>query len=300
MNPRFSCKHLVFLILALTFCGCDKLKPQEPIPLAEAEQKFAGILKDEFKIEPVIKKSNNTLWVYVPLPESIMKMAATPEGPQKSGSSEERPTIKYLETSYENGRFLITYDIRQDIAYAQSPGYRVDYTPVYQKTSQNILTAVTRAYFQTTEPPLFFIMVIADIQNGVEIETIFYLEDLRKYMSMEAIPQEEFVKRNIYDIRGRTAWIGDTGGRHLSYQEILMPEFLARQITGRVNFKYQKSSFPPSSNARTEILSIVKETLGNYDFKDFNYIELHDRQAGFRETVPPAELNALPAPPAKQ
>ena len=106
-------------------------------------------------------------------------------------------------------------------------------------------------------------------------------------MMFENIPQEEFVKRSLYDMKGKAQWIGDTEGRHLAYNEIVMPEFLARQITSRVNFKYQKSSFPPSNDARGEVLTIVAETLRNYNFTDFNYVELRDLNTGLTETVLP-------------
>ena len=290
MNTRRPFRHLFLFLLALMLCGCGKLRPSEPISLDEAEQKFADILKNEFKVAAVIKKTQDTVWVYVPLQENLMQVAATPEGAQKSETSEERPAIKHLETSYANRRFLLTFDIRPETTYAQSQGYKLDYTTAYRQTSQHILTAVSQAYFETVRAPRFFVIVTADARNGVEIENILYLEDLKRYMAMESIPQEEFVKRNIYEVRGRADWIGDTEGRHLAYREITMPEFLARQITSRVNFKYQKSSFPPSNDARGEILNIVAETLKNYNFTDFNYVELRDLNAGLTETVLPAEL----------
>ena len=270
--------------------SCSKVTPPVATPLAEAHQKFVKICQEEHKLDVVVKALEYTVWIYVPLQEGLLQVAATPEGVQKSSAPEERPAVKYLDVTYDNRRFLVTYDILAEKTYAQSQGYRMDYTAAYRKASQNILTAVSRAYFQAADTPQFFVVVISDVKSGVEIENIFYLEDLKRYMTMESIPQEEFVKRSIYEVKGRKDWIGDTEGRHLAYTEIAMPEFLAKQIATRINFKYQKSSFPPSADTRGEILNIVAQTLQNYQFTDFNYIELHDLHTGLMETVPPPEL----------
>lgn len=280
----------VCLLGAAFLASCSKVTPPRTLPLTEAHQKFVKICREEHHLGVIVQALAHTVWIYVPLPEGILQVAATPEGALKSDTSEERPAVKYLETAYAHRRFLITHDIRPEKTYVQSPGYRMDYTPAYRQANQKILTAVSRAYFQAAEAPSFFAVVTADTKNGVEIENIFYLEDLKQYMTFENIPQEEFIKRNVYEVRGHTSWIGDTDGRHLAYAEITMPEFLAKQIATRINFKYQKSAFPPSADTRGEILSIVAETLKNYNFTDFNYVELRDMAGGLTETVLPAEL----------
>lgn len=286
----------ICLFGAAFLASCSKVTPPKIRPVTEAHQKFVTMCREEYKLPAVAEALKHTVWIYVPLQDNLMQLAATPDGPHKSGNSEERPAVKYLESSYDNRRFLITHDIRPEKTYAQSQGYKMDYTSAYRLTSQHILTAVSRAYFQAADAPQFFVVVTADVKNGVEIENIFYLEDLKRYMTMESIPQEEFLKRNIYEVKGKTDWIGDTAGRHLAHTEITMPEFLAKQIATRINFKYQKSSFPPSADTRAEILNVVAETFKNYNFTDFNYVELHDIATGRTETVSPAEIQTAPTP----
>ncbi len=288
----------IFLILTGSLAGCSKATPPAPPPLSEMHQKFLKICQEEHKLKVVLKPLRNTVWIYAPFDDDLMKVSSTPEGARKSDMGEEHPGVKYLESVHNERRFKITYDIRPDKNYVQTPGYRLGYSSAYQKISQAILTSVSRAYFEPTDTPQFFVTVIADVKNGVEMENIFYLDDLKRYMAFGALPQEEFLKRSIYEARGKSDWIGDSEGRHLAYNEITMPEFLAKQMMTRISFKYQKSSFPPSADTRGEILNAVAETLKSYNFTDFNYVELRDLSSGLTETVSPAELQAVSAPSA--
>ena len=296
MVHRIRVIFYIFLLGIIWVTGCSKAAPPEKMPLTEAHQKFLKLCQEQ-QLNAIFKPRQHTAWIYVPLREDLLRLAATPEGPKRSETSEERPAVKYVDSAYKNQRFVITYDIHPDKTYAQNQGTKLDYLPLYHQISRKIMTAISQAYFDAADAPSFFVVVITDVLNGVEIENIFYLEDLKRYMTFENIPQEEFVKRSLYEIKGKAEWIGDTQGRHLAYSEIAMPEFLARQITSRVNFKYQKSSFPPSDDARREILTIVAETLKNYNFTDFNYVELHDLNAGLTETILPMELQALTPKP---
>jgi len=246
MRKSYSFLGICLILLGL-FAGCSKVTPPAPRPLSEAHQKFLKICREEHKLKVVLKPLRNTVWIYVPLDDDLMRVSSTPEGARKSDTAEEHPSVKYLESVYIERRFKITHDIHPDENYLQTPGYRLGYSSAYQNISQQILTGVSRAYFETKDAPQFFVTVITDVKNGVEMENIFYLEDLKQYMAFGALPQEEFVKRSIYEARGKTDWIGDTEGRHLAYTEITMPEFLAKQIAARINFKYQKSAFPPSA-----------------------------------------------------
>ncbi len=281
---------LVFLGLA---AGCSKATIPKPVPLTEAHQKFLKICREEQKLNIFLHPLQQTLWIYLPQRENLVGLVATSEGPQKSETFKEQPVVKYLDSAYANRRFLITYDIRPDKNYTQAPGTKLDYLPLYHKISRQIMTAISQNYLDTADAPSFFVTIIFDILNGIEIENILYLDDLKWVMSAGSMPQEEFIKRILYEIRGKKEWIGDSEGQHLAYNEITMPEFLARQIAKRINFKYQQSSFPPSNDVRREILTIVAETIKNYNFTDFNYIELRDLN-GTNETVLPSELQQLP------
>jgi hypothetical protein len=267
--------------------GCGKIDADKPLNLNEADQKLKDILGNEFKTAAVIQRSAGTLWIYIPLRESLMKIAATREGAQKSSTPEEKPAVRFLDASFSAAErlFLIRYDIGQQKAYPQTPGYGVEYTEAYRRISQQILSAVSRVYFTVAEPPAFFVIVLTDIQDGTEIENTFYLDDLKKYMSMEAIPQEEYMKRSLYDLKGNLTFIGDAEGKHLDYKEITRPDFLARQIAHRINFQYQRSAFPPNDDPEAEILKHTAQTLRYYSFTDFTAVRLHDLQTDTMKTI---------------
>jgi hypothetical protein len=256
-------------------------------------QKFLEICREEHKLKIVLKPLRDTLWIYVPLDDDLLEVSSTLKGMLKSDTAQERPTVKYLKSIYSNRHFEITYDVRPDKNYPQSPGYGLGYSSTYQKVSQQILTGVSRAYFEPADVPQFFVTVIADVKKGIEIENIFFLDDLKRYMAFGALPQEEFLKRSIYESRGKSEWIGDTEGRHLAYTEITMPDFLAKQMATRINFKYQTSSFPPSDDARQELLQIAAQTISAYNFTDFTALRLHDLSTDSVETISPEQLKAF-------
>lgn len=276
--------------ISLFLSACSRATPPETAPLSEMHQKFLTICREEHKLNVVLKPLRDTLWIYVPLNDDLMKVSSTPEGTRKSDTAQGRQAVKYLDSIYSDRRFEITYDIHPDKNYPQSPGYGLGYSSAYQKVSQQILTGVSRAYFEPADAPHFFVVVIADVKNGVEMENIFYLEDLKRYMAFGSLPQEEFLKRSIYEARGKMEWIGDTEGRHLAYTDIAMPDFLAKQMATRINFKYQNSSFPPSDDSRQELLQIAAQTLSSYAFTDFTTLRLHDLATDTFETISPEQL----------
>ncbi len=288
-------------IVGLPFWGiiflasCSDVTPVAPTPLSEAHGKFLQICREEYKLSVLIRPLKDTVWVYVPLKENLLQIAAGKEGAQKSSTPQERPAVKFLEASFSltERLFLIRHDIGRQKVYPQNPGYGVEYTQAYRQTSRQILSAVSRSYFsaaKTEGPPQFFVVVLTDIQNGIEVENTFYLDDLKKYMTLEAIPQEEYMKRSLHELRGNLEFIGDNEGKHLAYKEITLPDFLARQIANRINFQYQRSAFPPREDAEEEILKNAAQTLRYYDFTDFTAIRLEDMQADTTRTVSPEAL----------
>lgn len=278
--------------------SCSDVPPPEITPLSGAHGKFLQICREEYKLSVSLRPLKDTAWVYVPLRENLLQIAAGKEGVQKSSTPQERPAVKFLEASFSRTErlFLIRYDIGRQKVYPQSPGYGVEYTEAYRRISRQILSAVSRSYFsaaETEKPPEFFVIVLTDIQNGIEVENTFYLDDLKKYMSMEAIPQEEYTKRSLYELKGNLEFIGDTEGKHLAYKEISLPDFLARQMVNRINFQYQRSAFPPSEDAEAEILKNAAQTLRYYDFTDFTAIRLQDMPADATKTISPEILKNL-------
>lgn len=289
--------YLLCLLISILPAGCSDTKPVPQTPLSDVHQKFLQLCREEYKLNVILKPLTRTVWVYAPLQESLMEIAASPKPALKSNEPALKPAVKFIDASFKDGNFLVKYDIAQQKIYPNPSGYNFEYTEAYRKISRNILTAVSRVYFSvdktgadSAEVPDFFIVVITDIRRGMEIRNTFSLNDLKRYMSMESIPQEEYAQRNLFEVKGGQDFIGDSEGLHLDYEEITLPEFLGRQIIQRVNFKYQQSSFPPSDDTKTEILQIAARTLDYYGFTDFTSLHLRDLSAGSLETIPQSDL----------
>ena len=107
---------------------------------------------------------------------------------------------------------------------------------------------------------------MADIVNGLEARTWLHLNDLKRAYTDQTF-HGEYAKRVISEQPfGDPAIIGDALGSHVDFKYISMPEFLSKQMIFRINFKYTRSAFPPTSTPKEEILKAAAETVGSYDF----------------------------------
>ena len=277
---------IVFSFLSLSqLSGCSK----SPAPLKtslEAEAKFLKICKEEFNYYVVTKPVGNTIWIYLPIRENILEYKASPKSASPSQPSA-KPTLRYLESRFENNAFVVEYDIAPATTYQKSYGYTTAYSREFQKKQINILTTLSRSYFDIQESPgqtmpeipEFFVLVVADIVRGTEVKGLACFQDFKQAMSVPpAIPQEEYAKRYISEFIGSQAIINDSQGEHLEYKKIIWPEFLAKQIQNRINQKYQQSDFSPSVDTVEEILNIISTTTQIYNFTDFKTVKLHDLQ----------------------
>lgn len=277
---------VIACLLFLNGCGKPPVPPPK-ISLDEANAKFLKTLQETYKYNDVIVKVvGTTLWIYFPVEKDIIEIKASRETTVNDNKASVKPNINYLEGQYTDGVFNFDYDISDTRNYKKSLGYASNYSEEYQRIQQNLLASMQGAYFDNAEKPDFIVLTIADINSGVEMESIFYFEDIKRSMGMLAgLSQEEFLKRYVYELRGSTGILQDKAGAHLNYREIDMPYFLTKQIIGRINFKYQRSSFPPSDDTITEMTNIITETLKTYDFQNFTQIKLHNMQDDSTNTI---------------
>jgi hypothetical protein len=275
----------LFCLLLSVFSGCSK--PSDApgsLSLSEAQEKFLKICKDEYSLNVVLKPLSNTTWIYLPTTEGFFEFKGKKGGPGETGPLAIKKALNFLEVDFrdasKDASLNIQYDISDSRVYAQDPGYNSGYTEAFQSKQRNVLTAITRSHYDVKESTEFFILVIADVKNGIELKSTLYIKDLKRSMTDQNFT-EEYSKRVITEPpTGDTKIIGDLGGRHLNIQEITWPEFLAKQIENRIKFKYQRSSFPPSDDTEKEIMKIVNETIRAYDFTDFKSIKLHNINTG--------------------
>lgn len=264
------------------------------------------------------------MWIYVPIEQRIVDVKATDKGPFKSKEPQEKLTVKYIDAVITEDAINMDYDIAMGKGYGKSYGYSQAYTKEYSKVQNNILMALKDSFFdvgkiagdvefvnvqknqshkklvnsyvKTDNPPEFFVITISNIVKGIEIEILLNFDDYKKAMSPNPIiPHEEYTKRYITEIRGNTSIISDLEGKHIDYRDITLKEFLGKQLTNRVNFKYSRSDFPPSNDTIQELLKITATTVRLYSFNNFISVNLKDLVTGDIKTITRAELKAYEA-----
>jgi len=144
---------------------------------------------------------------------------------------------------------------------------------------------------------------VADITGGLEARVLFVLKDLKRAYVDQSF-HEEYARRVISEQpTGNKKIIGDKEGHHVDYHDFTWGEFLIKQMIYRINFKYQRSSFPPSEDTRKELLTIAAETIQAYDFDKFRSLKLIDLETNTTETISKTQLQAIkitpPRPPGK-
>jgi len=280
-------KVLILSALTLYTCilGCEKISSDRELSLSESHQKIITICKEELNTDIVLKAFEHTVWIYVPLRESLFGFKADKQGPQSSKQATEKIGLEFLDVSYSKGNFLIEYDVSISRNYDKSYGYTSSFSDKFQRLQQNILTAINRAYFDVAihpdDPshkklPDFVILIFADITRGIESRSIFHLQDLKRVFT-DMTFQEEYSRRAIHQYpQGNTDMIGDTLGKSLDAHDMTWGEFLAKQIRHRIDFKYTRSAFAPSEDTAKEILTIISDAIHAYNFTDFENVKLHD------------------------
>jgi hypothetical protein len=281
----------------------------------EANEKLKKLIKEETNINIQTFSLDNTFWIYIPIDAHLLEIKAKNDPANPPQPPQEKRSIHHLDGNFEKQVFSFQYDISPIPIYSKEDvGFQTNYSEYYNIVFRAALTAISRAYADVEQLPDsneyvfrikgdvdyigaekdashdrlvhsyvktsrvqdFFILIIADVQNGLQTKTTFYFPDLRRGIFDQTF-QEEYLQRTVSEqIKGNVNTIGDYQGRHLNLQEITWPEFLTKQIIQRIDFKYSRSSFPPTKPDHQEILDLIRYTLKTYAFKDFDQVHLTD------------------------
>lgn len=301
----------VLILASLSLPGCVKKDktPKELPQLSAVHEKFLKMVQEDFGYEDIkLRSVGHTLWIYLPLRERIIDIKASEGKRKQQVETSDKMSVKHVQADFNDDRLTIEHDIQQYKTYQKDPGYGSNYSDEYSQAQQELMQAVSRVYFDYAEElrlagenpdepqdlpgvPAFIVMVITDIDKGIEIESMFFFQDLQKAMSMiPSITGDEFLKRYVADIRGNPDAVGNKDGGHLNYRDIDMKEFLARQIENRVNFKYTHSAILPTENTREEVLQAVSETLQAYEYFAVTGVTLKDLFMNTTEELPKDDL----------
>lgn len=171
--------------------------------------------------------------------------------------------------------------------------------------SRNILTTVGRVLISSDYTPDFFALVASDIKVGIDYTLIGNVLDMKKLFA-GALPWPEANRRYVMKLNKAPEAVGDLSGKHLTYYDIKLPDFLAEQMAQRIATHFQdeerKKYFKVDNYAGTftnntfiieyaitrfskpdkeidvqnEILDIIASCIKSYEFKDFSTLELVD------------------------
>ncbi|MBP9854599.1 MAG: hypothetical protein KBD53_07020 [Candidatus Omnitrophica bacterium] len=316
----------ICLVILLTLGinqGCDKVTPPVGVTRDAAQQNFINMVAEKYQYPMVVRQVENTLWIYLPIKTSLIEIKASKDGPSKSNQPSEKSSLKFMDTKYDGKNFSIEYDIEKSKNYAQSYGYSSTYAEEFQRMQSNIFAILQRAYFdvglvpgdhpfldskqekthsdlvdahlKTDQPPEFIVLVITDIVNGLEIINTFNFDDFKRVRSnTPSLSQSEYVNRNLSRVEGNREAIDDVEGKHLPFTAVTMGDFIAEQITHRVNFKYTSSSFPPGENAVEEIKISAAQSIGAYKFPQFESINITNLADSTNTSFTKEQILALP------
>ena len=286
--------------MAISLLGCAQKTNDETVTLSDAHKKFIEICKDEYNLDVLLTPLKNTVWIYIPMDHSLFEYKASKQPTAQTTKVNDHFALNKLETEFINNQFIITYDINREKFYPKNYGYESKNNDKFYEKYRAVYGAISRAYFELTEEtehikihnynedptqektylprdqvPEFFVITFTDIIAGIETQMILNLDDYKKY-SVGFYPQEEYNLRTLNETRGNIEAMGDKAGKHLKIHEILMGDFLARQIKNRINFKFTKSDFPPKENPEMEILKAAAITIKSYDFQEFENLTTKD------------------------
>lgn len=218
---RFIFASLLTLLCVCTLSGCEQGRAPDPeIPTTPAHEKLISLLADEYEINAVTKAFENTLWIYIPLEQSFLKIAGSKDGPQKSDQRKTGITLRYFDGEQVGNNFEFKYDIGEAVSYEESNGITTEFDEIYQSVSSKLNSAIARAYgnierkvdshefieriagdrdfageardetrdrliqsnviLTQSKVPDFIVYVIADIEKGIEFKTTAYLQDIRR------------------------------------------------------------------------------------------------------------------------
>lgn len=289
-------------------------------PLSEPEKKLVETCKKDYGVDIVLRRMANTLWVYVPTEDQFLHLKVSEDSPKPAQPPDEALAIHFIDADYQNadGMFTVRYDIGKTKKSTEDYGYSLQYVESFSNLRRQIPTAIGRAfadveenektgqmqervegdvdygdsqkqsshktlvqsYVKTNPVPDFFVIVIADIKNGLESRMIFYFKDLRRGMTDPSFT-EEYTRRIIAEnITGNAAIIGDRLGRHVKFDNISWPKFLSKLIAYRVRYKFAMSSNTPSEEIDKEVLTVTATTLDIYPFSRYQGVLMKNLDTG--------------------
>lgn len=286
-NSVRAALNSLFLISLILLSGCTSVT-NPTYSRENLTQSIQDVCKKEYKLDVRARLTGDTLWVYLPVEDLLVKS----EKPEKYT---EKFIIERNEPMSDSGSLKFEYLIKPVEDREKTQEYK--YNKQILEKINNVWKVLRRVVFsldrtKTGEPKLYC-LIVADIKNGFYTREVFYYLDLKK-VSYEYISWGEYQHRAIQDADLNPQIIGDREGDSLDYRNITMREFITGQILHRIKLKFQKPEVEKNADIDKEIIKIIAYTVKTYGFKDFDAVELNNLASKNRIILNQAALLSKP------
>jgi len=267
------------ILIALPFLsGCSSDTPvsysTESLPGA-----LTDIAKKEHNIDIVCNLVGRTLWIYLPIEESIFIESDEPQEYTRNFE------LTAVDGKYYDDMFIFNYDIRQIPEKKESQ--KTKYNPKAFEIINKVLRIIPRVFFsleRSAYEPRFFVIVTTDIKSGIDLIEITYIDDLKKTY-FEMISWIEYQNRSIQDIKISPKAVNDTKGSHLYLHDVPFHDFISSQIKQRIQSKFSGSALEKNADIDKEILKTIKYVFEIYKFKDFLLLQTNNLITGEKTSL---------------
>ena len=225
---------------------------------SEVEKAIPRILNAEYKEDVAVKLAGSTLWIYLPL-EDIFEKAEKPEKFLEKFSIEQN-SVKFRGDQLRSNYLIKTVPEKEKIQ-------EYIFSKKAQEKISNAIQVLRRVILsmhrKERDEMKFFILVAADIKNGLELTETIYSQDLIK-VTYGFISPDEYRHRVSINSEMNLSAVADKAGRHLEYKDMTLREFISRQIVHRITLKFQKPEVEQNADVDKEVARIISETLNIY------------------------------------
>lgn len=276
--------YVIFLAVFVCFCSnCTKHKG--PPTNEELANKIRDTLKSDTNLDVVTRVEGKTLYIYLPTKEKIYEVK---RDPFPSPDVFLGPTLVFAGVKHEKSEFTIEYTYETFKSETRQRQYMKGFDKAPTEYASRLVRVslydLTQALSSSDDRFTFFVLIIADIKEGIEISYMLHERDLKKWLTLGQ--GFELHKSIITNANGSKSIINDTLGKHIDYKDINMADFLCDRIYLALvrdldeELKKQHPEIPWSNKDFTEISAAIlkkfNEITHSYDFLAFRNVIIKD------------------------
>ena len=260
--------RLLTALLSLAFLTNCTIPSEPTYSLGDLSSSLVKMAQEEYKLPLVSTLVGQTLWIYLPLEEELFIDSDKPQ------EYTQRFDFKSAQGNLKYDTLAFGYEIRETPETKESQNKK--FNPQAAEKINKVLRCVRRLIFSLKRyryEPEFFVTVVTDTKNGIELIDVTYVDDLKKVL-YEMISWVEYQHRNIEDIKISPEAVGDKEGKHLKLYDIEFKDFFIEQIKQRLRSKFSRGEVEKGADIDKEVLKSIKNVLEIYNFNDFSLLEL--------------------------